>query len=103
MDKVSTVTLIAETETLDELRQPVMTETPRTVYCTELEITRSEWSAASQRSIRADHVLKVFSYDYNGEQLAEFNGKRLAIYRTYGIGDYIELYLGEKVGDLNGG
>lgn len=103
MDKVTTVTLIAETETLDELRQPIMTESSRTVYCTELNLTRSEWSAASQRSIRADHVLKVSSFDYNGESLAEFNGKRLEIYRIYGIGDYIELYLGEKVGDLNGG
>jgi hypothetical protein len=40
----------------------------------------------------------VFFADYCGETVAELDGKRYEIYRTFGCGDYIELYLGTKVG-----
>lgn len=102
MKRVSTIDLITQTETLDNIRQPVMTETSRTVYCTQLEVTRSEWIAAQQQSLSPSYRLLVFFGDYAGERIALFNGKRFVIYRTYGAGDYIELYLGERIGELNG-
>ena len=101
MKRVSTLSLISQTETLDSIRQPVMTDTSRTVYCTQLEVTRSEWIAAQQQSLSPSFRLKVFFGDYNGEHIAEYNGKRYEIYRTYGAEDYIELYLGERIGEIN--
>lgn len=102
MKRVTTISLIQQAETLDEIRQPVMQETSSTIYATMLEITRTEWTAAQQQSLSPAARILVFFGDYHGEKIAEFNGKRYVIYRTYESGDYIELYLGERVGELNG-
>lgn len=100
MKRVTTVNLISQTETLDDIRQPVMQETSSTIYATMLEITRTEWAAAQQQSLSPSFRLLVFFRDYNGENIAELNGKRYLIYRTFGAGDYIELYLGQRVGEI---
>lgn len=101
MKRVVTLDLIAQTETLDAIRQPTMTETKRTVYGTILDVTRAEWAAAQQSSISPAYRILVFFKDYESEEIAEYGGKRYVIYRTYGAGDYIELYLGERVGEIN--
>lgn len=102
MDRISKVALISHTSTHDDIGQEIQQETRNTVYCTVLSITRTEWAAAHQRSLSPAVCLKVFSLDYQRETAAEFEGKRYDIYRTFGIGDYIELYLGERVGEING-
>lgn len=102
MDKVSTVTLVGQTKTSDDIGQQIGSDTTQTVYCTVLSVTRTEWTAAHQRSVSPAYCLKVFFKDYNGEEIAEFEGKRYEIYRTYAKYDYIELYLGVKVGELSG-
>lgn len=41
----------------------------------------------------------MFTYDYQGEEIAEINGDRYGIYRTYfATTDTIELYLEKKAG-----
>lgn len=102
MKRVDKVTLITQTQTKDDIGQPVMTETTSSVSCTVLEVTRAEWVAASQRSLSPAACLKVFFRDFAGQHLAEFGGKRYEIYRTYQRDDYVELYLAERVGALNG-
>ena len=101
MKRVDKVTLITQTQTLDSIGQPTMTETTSSVICTVLADSRAEWVAAQQRSLSPAAVVKVFSRDFAGQHLAEFGGKRYEIYRTYPADDYVELYLGERVGDLN--
>jgi hypothetical protein len=98
MDKIAVLTLIATTETRDSINQPVKTETTRTVYGKMKSVTRAEWVAAAQKSLNPSAVVEVFFADYCGETVAELDGKRYEIYRTFGCGDYIELYLGTKVG-----
>lgn len=102
MKRVSTLDLIAQTETLDAIGQPVMSETRRTVYGTLQTVTRSEWAAAQQQALAPSFCIKVFFADYNGEKIAEYSGGRYVIYRTYGAEDYIELYLGTRVGEISG-
>lgn len=98
MDKIDMLSLISTVETRDAINQAVSSETVRSVYCTVMSVTRAEWIAASQKSLAPQAVVKIFYADYGGETIAELDGKRYDIYRTYGIGDYIELYLGTRVG-----
>ena len=105
MDRVEVLTLISTVETRDAINQPVQTETSRSVLCTVKAVTRAEWVAVSQRqraiaqsALVPSKVVKVFFADYAGEDLAELQGKRYEIYRTYEAGDYIELHLGTRVG-----
>lgn len=100
MDKVDVLSLIATVENRDAINQPVTTETVRTVYCTVVSVTRAEWVAASQKSLAPSAAVKVFHADYAGETIAELGGIRYEIYRTFPAGDYVELYLGERIGDL---
>lgn len=98
MDKIDVLSLISTVETRDAINQPITTETVRTVYCTVKSVTRAEWVAASQKSLAPSACVKVFHADYAGEKIAELCGIRYEIYRTFTAGDYIELYLGRRVG-----
>ena len=102
MDRVSTVNLIGQSHARDAIGQDTVQETVSSRICTVLSVSRTEWAAAQQASLSPAAVLHVFFADYNGEKIAEFEGKRYEIYRTYNAGDYTELYLGERVGELNG-
>lgn len=98
MDKIEVLSLISTVETRDAINQAVPSETVRTVYCTVMSVTRAEWVAASQKSLAPSAAVKVFHADYAGETIAELGGIRYEIYRTFPAGDYIELYLGTRVG-----
>ena len=46
--------------------------------------------------------MTMFAYDYEGEKIVEYQGKRYAVYRTYlGRDDTLELYVQEE-GRSNG-
>ena len=95
-----TLTLIARTETLDSIRQPVMTEQERDVFCEEDELTHDDRIAAQQQSLSSAYRVRVFAADYNGEDAASYNSRRYQVYKMVNISDMIELYLGERIGDL---
>lgn len=101
MKRVDKVTLITQTVSQDDIGQPTVVETTASVICTVKEITRAEWVAAQQKSLSPAACLRVFFRDFSGQKLAEFNGKRYEVYRTYQSGDYVELYLAERVGEIN--
>ena len=103
MDKAATITLIATTFTTDAIGQRVPSEPTgltREVYARKIEsITRTEWATAGQMGFQAEYRVTMFLYDYEGEGIAEVDGKRYAVYRTYhSAPDEIELYLGERAG-----
>ena len=100
MKRILTLDLIAQTPDLDSIRQQVMAETRRTVYAKVLDIHAAEWDTAQQKSLSPAYHLSVFFADFRGESVAEVAGKRYEVYRTHGSGDYIELYLGERVGEI---
>jgi len=102
MQRIDKIRLIAQTQALDSIGQPVMTETASECICTVLSVSRAEWAAAYQRGLSPDASVKVFFRDYKGEKLAELGGVRYDIYRTYQTGDYVELHLGTKVGEIVG-
>lgn len=93
------VTLISISYSKDALEQQVPTETGREVFCQQHSISQSEFFDAGRNGLHPQHKLTVFEGDYQGETVAELDGVRYSIYRTFqGKGDFIELYLGRKAG-----
>ena len=72
----------------------------RTIQCKVDSIGRSEWTTAQQGGYEAEALVKVFSASYQGESLAQYNGKTFEIYRTFQDGDMTELYLGTRICDI---
>lgn len=74
----------------------------RRVYCKVESITRSEYFNAGRAGLNPEYQFTMFFGDYEGEAIAEYNGKTYTIYRVYRSGaDYIELYV-ERRGGTNG-
>lgn len=86
--------LIAVESPLDELGQPGdPVEMPRTIFCSQIGVSRAEFSAAGQLGMKPDLVLVVDSDEYDGEEKIAYNGKRFAVYRDYQRSDgFTELY-----------
>lgn len=99
MDKSRVLTLIGVTYTPDALGQLVPQETRREVFCNLSSVSASEWFEAGRAGLNAEHRAVMFAYDYAGEAIAELDGVRYGIYRTYlGRNETIELYLERKAG-----
>lgn len=103
MDRSDIIKLIPVAHTKDTSGVERTTEgTPRTVMCQVDSVTRSEFFDGGRNGLNPEFVFRVFFGDYDGERIAEYNGKRYSIYRTYhGRGDLIELYA-ERKGGTNG-
>lgn len=93
------VTLITETEpeeTHNEngFKNP-MKESKRTVYCNKRSVSQGEYYKAQQAGMKVEVKVEVHTVDYEGEALAEFEGKRHSVLKTYEPtdGDVIELTL----------
>jgi len=100
MDAV--LTLIKETPYKDADGVQRVNQTRRDIFCKKNSITRSEFFNAGRNGLNPEMMFTVFHGDYDGERKCEFEGKKLAIYRTYGTdGDYIELYA-QREGGTNG-
>lgn len=103
MDRLVNITLITQLKTKDSIGEEIITETSKTIRGELSSVTRDEWFTAQRADINAKSRVKVYDFEYNDEVVAELNGTRYAIYRTYYAGgDKIELYLGEKGSNLNG-
>lgn len=102
MDNSILFDLIGKAFNVDDIGQRVATETSRAVYGRMGSITRAEWGASLQNGFNPSFSITMFAYDYNGEELAEVDGVRYSIYRTYRYNDLIELYLEKKTGATNG-
>ena len=99
MDRSEVLTLIAVSYTQDAIGQQVPMETRREVFCNLSSVSASEWFEAGQAGLNPEYRAIMFVYDYNGEKIAELEGNRYGVYRTYlGRDDMIELYLERKAG-----
>lgn len=99
MDKSRVLTLIGVTYTADSIGQQIAEETSREVYCGVSSVSASEWFEAGRTGLKPEYRVTMFAPDYQGEQIAELDGVRYGIYRTYlGGNETIELYLERKVG-----
>lgn len=100
MDAV--LTLIAQTNTKNEYGVTQKTVSPRNVFCKVQSVTRTEFFEGGRNGLNPEFQFTVFSGDYDGETLCEYNGNSYGIYRVYRTDDdYIELYA-ERKGGTNG-
>lgn len=102
MDRSTPIKLIATTYTRDENGVQQRTETARTVYAAVESVTASEFFEGGRNGLKPEYRFTMFKYDYTGEPIVQYEGRRYAVYRTYnGRNDTIELYTEEK-GGTNG-
>lgn|SRR5699024_2055704 len=95
-----TVTLIKLDNTIqDEYGNNVPTEIKREVFCQELSVGRNEFYAAGSQGFKPTHLLVIHEFEYENEELVEFNDTRLSILKVYKNKDYLELTVGEKIGN----
>lgn len=93
------VTLISISYSKDALEQMVPAEAKREVFCQQHSVSQSEFFEAGRSGLQPQHKLTVFEGDYQGETIAELDGVRYSVYRTYlGKNDCMELYLQRRAG-----
>lgn len=90
--------LINETYTQDTIGQFIPTETKTGIFAERISVSRNEWYSAQNAGLDADLAFETPSVNYAGQKLAEYDGKRYAIYRTYTAGGTTELYLARRGG-----
>jgi len=99
MDKSCIITLLSHTYTKDSIGQQIETETRKDVYAKIGSVTGTEWHNAGKNNINPSYRFVMFLYDYNDEEVIEYNGQRYGVYRTYMTdNDMIELYVQKKAG-----
>lgn len=86
------LTLITETETLDEYGDTVITETSRDVFCELKSIGMSEFYQAQTLGMKPEIKFIIADYmDYQNEELIAFEGMKYKILRTYRTGNELEI------------
>lgn len=86
------IKLVSKTFTKDEYLQEIETKTERTVFADKQSVSQSEFFAAGQSGLKAQYKFVVRLSEYKGENELLFEGKSYTIYRTYELGENIELY-----------
>lgn len=99
MDRSQLIKLVDLTYQTDEIGQQIPIESCRMLFCDVSSVSQSEISEAGRSGISPEYRATVYCREYHGEQIAEVNGVRYGIYRTYiARGEMIELYLERKAG-----
>lgn len=99
MDRSNVLTLVDVSYTTDAINQQIPQETMRDVFCIVSSVSAQEFFDAGQAGLNPEWRVTMFAPDYNGETIAELNGTRYGVYRTYlGRNETIELYLERKAG-----
>lgn len=99
MDRSKVLTLISQSYTQDDIGQQMPVETRKDVFCNITSVSASEFFDAGQAGFKPEFRATMFVYDYSGESIAELEGVRYSVYRTYlGRNETIELYLERKAG-----
>lgn len=99
MDRSDVLKLITQTRTQDDFGRWIPATNSREVFVQVDSISQSEFYEAGRNGLNPEYRFRMFSGDYEGEELCEYNGQSYAIYRTYlRRDDTIELYVVRKGG-----
>ena len=99
MDRSTPIKLIARSYTTDSYGVLQPTKTERTVYANITSVTGAEWFEGGRNGLNPELRAIMFSPDYEGEEVVEYNGVQYSVYRTYQARtDVLELYLERSKG-----
>ena len=99
MDRSTPVYLIKQTYTEDAYGVLQPTTARRLVFANVTSVSLDEWAEGGRNGLNPEYRVRMFGPDYQGEEIAEINGKQYGIYRTYqGRNDVLELYVERKKG-----
>ena len=75
-------------------------EKKTTVYGQQRSVYSTEFFNAGKLGIKPSCMVIVYTAEYSGEKyLSIDDGQRLSVYRTYVLGEKIELYCTERTGE----
>lgn len=95
------VTLYSDDEYIvDDDGNEIATEKATKVYGMQESVFSAEFFNAGKLGIKPSCMVKIYSDEYHGEKYCSVDGgERMSIYRTYDIGEKIELYCTERTGE----
>ena len=100
MSKSAVAYLVKESFTKDSFGIYEKTEEKRKVYVDVSSVNANEWFEGGRNGLNPEYRFIMFSHDYQGEQIIEYNDVQYTIYRTYlRKKDEIELYCEKKKGN----
>lgn len=100
VDRTEVLTLIRQTYAADDFGQLLPAEASREVLAAARSVELSELADAGKLGLNPAWKMEVHPADYNGEELAEYQGTRYSVYRTYRRNlELLELYLERRAGD----
>ena len=74
--------------------------TKRTVFVDVTSVTSQEWFEGGRNGLNPQFRFSLFSADYEGEKIIEYNDVQYTVYRTYQRKtDAIELYVEKRKGN----
>ena len=90
--------LISYYTTTDGIGQQVKNKMKRSVFAKIKNVGQKEFFEASMNKMKVSKKIQMYSFEYENETMAIVDNKLYSIYRTYEVGDMIELYLEDKGG-----
>lgn len=87
----------------DELGNQISITTETPVFAKIISASSSEFWKAGQTGLGADYKAIIWNFEYNGEGKVKYADTVYEVYRTYVVGDKIELYLRKAIGTQRSG
>lgn len=100
MNKSNVAYLVADSYEQNDYGVQEKTQSKRKVYVGVSSVTGQEWFEGGRNGLNPQYRFTMFLYDYEGEDVIEFEGVAYTIYRTYVRNqDEIELYVEKRKGN----
>lgn len=100
MNRSELAYLVVEEYTQNDYGVMEKTTTKHPVYVDVTSVTSAEWFEGGRNGLNPQFRFTLFSHDYCGEKVIEYNGVQYTIYRTYlRKKDLIELYVEKRKGN----
>ena len=92
-----TIVLLKKKIVQDEELNEIVEYEEREVFCCKKSVTRNEFYNAANINLRPSMVFVMNEFEYENEDRLKYNGKIYSIIRNFMKGDYLELYVGDKI------
>jgi len=100
MNRSSIAYLVVDSYTQNEFGVMEKSTTRYKVFANVTSVTGQEWFEGGRNGLNPQFRFTLFSHDYHGEKVIEYQGVQYTIYRTYLRNvDEIELYTEKRKGN----